>query len=504
MVDNNYTHKKIKTVIEYYGHSFFHGKKILDLGCGNGDVIGALFRLGADSCAVDARDNFLNLISKKNPGIKIIKSDLDLKYPFPINEKFDLTLSLDLICHLKDYEKHIREICSTSNQVVIETSVCDSDDPNKFYILSENKSIPDNSYNGLGCVPSSAAIERILLECGMIFERFDNSKLNHANYNYTWKIQNSNAVNPSQRRMWFAKKSKDPDSVILDKSRPQKISSSSNFEFSLSSYVDQKIHSSAIRVPDIPFVKYSGDKNKFKVALCISGHLRTFEDNFLALKTNLIDQFNCDIFISTYDTIGAIHRAHDSRIVQANTTSYYEKIYKLFSPKKIEIEPQRHFNITPLMRKRVVDHRDVNGVLSMFYKIRGANNLKKQYEYENGFVYDCVIRYRPDIFLESSLNISEHTDFSFIHFPEMGHYSGYNDQLAFSNSKNMDYYSSLFDEIEKYLELGCPMVPERLLKFHLDQGRVSIAKNNIKYIIKRPDGHVLVNDHLERFLGMKR
>jgi hypothetical protein len=60
-----------------------------------------------------------------------------------------------------------------------------------------------------------------------------------------------------------------------------------------------------------------------------------------------------------------------------------------------------------------------------------------------------------------------------------------NDQFAISNSKTMDYYCSLYDNLDKYYNEGVRnFVGERLLRYHLNSGNIKMdfsnrIKNNI-------------------------
>jgi 2-polyprenyl-3-methyl-5-hydroxy-6-metoxy-1,4-benzoquinol methylase len=129
MFDGKYidwNQKKIKAIISNYGFEYFHGKKILDLGSGHGDIGASLYRLGSEVTCVDAREEHLKTAGKKYPGIKTLKADLDRDWPFQTS-KFDIILDLDLICHLRDYKKHIASICSAANFIVLETAVADTD-----------------------------------------------------------------------------------------------------------------------------------------------------------------------------------------------------------------------------------------------------------------------------------------------------------------------------------------------------------------------------------------
>lgn len=201
--------KKIKGIIDFYHHKFFYYKRVLDLGCGHADISAALHRLGADITAIDARADHLKIANKKYPGIKTLKADLDQVWPYA-GKQFDLILDLDLLCHLRDYESHLRSVCATTTHLVLETAVCDSADPHKKEVLQENKGIYDLSINGVSCRPTAAGIERILTECGMNWKRVDSDKYNSGTYSYDWTSKNDGSTNINNRRIWFAVKSDSP------------------------------------------------------------------------------------------------------------------------------------------------------------------------------------------------------------------------------------------------------------------------------------------------------
>ena len=209
MFDGKYlewNQRRIKCIIDYYGHKFMYMKKLLDLGCGQADISGAMYRLGADVTAVDARQEHLAIASKKFQGIKTVKADIERGWPFA-NQKFDIVLDLALLCHIRDFEGHLASVCASTNILVLETAVCDSDDPNKVIIIDESKAIYDNSVNGVGCRPSAEAIEKVLSDCGMTFVRMDNARLNAGSFIYDWQVQNTGDTSINRRRLWFCNKS---------------------------------------------------------------------------------------------------------------------------------------------------------------------------------------------------------------------------------------------------------------------------------------------------------
>ena len=200
---------RIKGIIDFYGFKFFYFKKILDLGCGYADISASLLRLGADITAVDARQEHLKIISKKYPEIKTVKADLDNGWPFQ-GKKFDLILDLDLICHINNYEEHLKNVCASTHHLILETAVCDDQDDTKHIMVPENKGNYDLSFNGTGSRPTSKSIERILKESGMDFRRVDQSRFNSGSYKYDWQEKNNSECDINNRRIWFAVRNDSP------------------------------------------------------------------------------------------------------------------------------------------------------------------------------------------------------------------------------------------------------------------------------------------------------
>ena len=506
----DWNQKKIKSIIDFYGPKFIYFKKILDLGCGHGDIGGALFRLGAEVTGVDARQDHIKMAQKKFPGIKFLTADVERG--FPINKNFDIILDLGLLCHVKDYENHLREICKKTTHLVLETAVCDSIDDKLSININENKALIDHAINGVGSRPSVAAIERVLTECGMTFKRVDSNKLNSGSYVYDWYPSYNNSVDFNKRRMWFCVKNGSGIKIANTALAPQEIKKEEQKEEQKE--IPNKEEAKEIPSPTVveqkrdivlstELIEEDITKSKdFRVAVCFSGHLRTFIDNIDNFKKNLLDLYNCDVFISTWDSFGAKERAADNNVNKIKTNDLIEKIESLISVKKIFIEEKRDFEIIQLMNKKKVDNRDFNGMLSMFYKIEHCNQLKIEYERENNFSYDCVVRIRPDLSLITPIILpTKKNDYNYLYIPIHGDFGGLNDQLAFSNSKNMDIYSSLYTRIVYYLNCGAVMNPEKLVKFNIDKNKIQTRRFNLKYVIKRSNGHDQDNYLLEKRIG---
>src|SRR5258708_16574051 len=179
----DWNRKRVKAIIDHYGYQSFHNKTILDLGSYDGEIAAAFVRLGAHVHCVDARQENLEEIYKKHKYLGLIKADLDNEWPFT-GQKFDFVFSLGLLCHLKNYEKHIKDICSVSENIVLETEVLDTSNTDEKIVIYEDKLVKDLSFNGEGSVINAINIQNKLSEIGATFKRINEKKINSRSYVY--------------------------------------------------------------------------------------------------------------------------------------------------------------------------------------------------------------------------------------------------------------------------------------------------------------------------------
>ena len=228
-----------------------------------------------------------------------------------------------------------------------------------------------------------------------------------------------------------------------------------------------------------------------KVALCFSGEARNFRSAIHSQHLHIIKKYNCDIFMHTwmYDGLYTKNSRNCPWSPNFDINEFNEhhtdehligkELFALYNPKKIKIDyPDRHF----FMSLAPADKQNLYGVFMMYYSIYHANELKKQYEAERGFVYDMVIRCRfalafsqCDLITDNPSNKiylppNENTNVSFT--PEMkerlrvqGPSFMPNDQFANGTSVAIDYYSRLFLDLldNKYTRIH----PEGLIENHL-------------------------------------
>ena len=236
-----------------------------------------------------------------------------------------------------------------------------------------------------------------------------------------------------------------------------------------------------------------------KIAICISGYLRTFENCYQSIKENLIQDYDCDIFIHTYDKIRAKPSYHNQDYYDRErdyslNLDFFEKIPNLKSL-VIENFDDIKGNFLKFQNRLGIDY--MPAVYMAPYKIYKCNELKKKYERDNNFIYDVVIRTRGDQvftkkinfnFPENKILINSYPfgDEDYIHNcteKEESRTVGYlNDRFAAGSSENIDYLSDLYNHLETYLAEPLFSPIERLFYLHLE-GK-ELEKRNLGFYVK--------------------
>jgi len=240
-----------------------------------------------------------------------------------------------------------------------------------------------------------------------------------------------------------------------------------------------------------------------KVALCISGQLRSFARCFPTIKKFLIDPLNADVFMHVWTKTKRRDLLQKFKSCLDDTS--LEKALELAKPVSWVAE-----EYTPEIESMLMDRYDTREIIQntpqqrrdyilsatgMFHKIWCANELKKEYEKSNGFKYDLVIRARPDFLFGSSLSeedinnaLTENTIVN-----QLDNYAiktGHNDKFCVGRSDTMDKYSEVILNLRKYLMSGCPPDGQEINTRHLRELQLKVEWSKIKADRTRPNKHL--------------
>lgn len=239
-----------------------------------------------------------------------------------------------------------------------------------------------------------------------------------------------------------------------------------------------------------------------KVALCISGQMRSFQECYPSQYENLIQRFDPDVFVHTWSEQG--HSVRETPMAKSTTPTsenLSEVIETLYHPKKKLIEDfepsytdSLHGVSVPESLK-LAEPISYKGALPMFYKIWACHQLCLDYAEEQGFEYDLVIRLRPDLYIDEPLDeiqqVSESPNRLYL-----GHLTDVfaSDRIAAGSQQAMTYYCSVWEKLRHYwqnpLQDGNKdnfLVGERLMRWHLKWSDLDYRAMRALTHIKRYD-----------------
>jgi len=227
-----------------------------------------------------------------------------------------------------------------------------------------------------------------------------------------------------------------------------------------------------------------------KIALCLSGHLRKFEQTYPTLFFYLLKNYDVDIFIHTWDKLG-FSCAFKTDSTLNDTEPKIPEVNRLYHPKKMMIESTDFVEELKIQGDQYAPHlrnepKHVGHMASMFYKIYAANELRRLHQVETGTKYDWVIRCRPDLLFHNNVTLPPEHKPGKIWMPKaLSSPDWYNDQFAIGSPEDMDLYSSVFFDIQEYFRARQEFYPEKFMVWALKKKKLSAEWWNVYFTIFR-------------------
>lgn len=219
-----------------------------------------------------------------------------------------------------------------------------------------------------------------------------------------------------------------------------------------------------------------------KVAVCLSGQPRWFKKAQPFLKKNLIDKFDCDVFMHAWfdpkkvgeNYSGAAWTRGKTDQILKNTDKHLISKYK---PKLSLIEPQHDYfpSTRPINEYRCTTNgTSANIVFSMFYSMCKSFELREQYENENNFKYDVVVRLRYDYVVLETPDFDLDFDNKVYHTmsPESAYPEKICDWFIYGDSSTMSTVSKIFANLDEYHDKGVGVDGENMLMHHLQVNNI--------------------------------
>jgi len=215
-----------------------------------------------------------------------------------------------------------------------------------------------------------------------------------------------------------------------------------------------------------------------RVALCLSGELRRVLEFFPIIRNNILEPYDPDVFISTWDMPPNIATSVANTVRDPQEISTISTVCKLYNPDGLYV--QQYSDEIKQYLTGLGETRNDN-LLSMAFHIMKSIRLSQERASLTNKPYDIVIRHRFDYGVKD-IQFENH-DLNAINIPSEHDYGGYQDQFAFGRPHVMEIYADWrlhVVQIENAFArqtglptnendcAGFPWQPEAALKRYLD------------------------------------
>jgi hypothetical protein len=215
-----------------------------------------------------------------------------------------------------------------------------------------------------------------------------------------------------------------------------------------------------------------------KLALCFSGDTRTYNICFESIKTNLLDRFDCDVFISTYETSDEIKNNiinlynpkkiifHNKNDITKIVSDYSNSLVNIklnpisvFNEQKVckvinSNNPEDYFFNYDKYEKRFIYGKFSYNALCQFFGIYDVSKLCKEYMLNHDINYDYILRIRFDDKFYSEFVLNELQENEIL-INLIQHYSDsikLQDHFFMCKSETFFKIASIYDNLNKIIE----------------------------------------------------
>jgi protein YibB len=238
-------------------------------------------------------------------------------------------------------------------------------------------------------------------------------------------------------------------------------------------------------------------KNNTKIAICMSGNIRTFNLCNENIHNNIIQPLlnsGCQIntFLSTWN--------------DDDYTNNLDIINNFFT--QIEVENYNNdFFTNNYSTTQYLNYPGLccsttsSNASSMHYKIKKVYELAKKYTEINNIDYDIIIRIRPDIIYNNQIdlgNIKSSLLNNYLYMPNShGKYTSVTknimDHFFYGNISCMKIAMNTFDNIKQYLETDHPHTGEGFLNKNISENNIIINRFICSYgVIRKHSGYEII------------
>lgn len=213
-----------------------------------------------------------------------------------------------------------------------------------------------------------------------------------------------------------------------------------------------------------------------KLALCFSGDPRTYNKCFESIKNNLLDKFDCDVFVSTYNTDETtkndiLNLYRPKKYIFNNRDDIFNIVSKhLANVKDVKMiatevvgESNKYDDYINNLENNFFDYNKFKNTfrysklsidaICQFYGIYDVSKLCKEFMLENNISYDYILRIRLDDKVHNTFILNELKENEIL-INHIIYYSNSNklqDHFFMAKPETFFKISSLYNDIDKII-----------------------------------------------------
>ena len=239
-------------------------------------------------------------------------------------------------------------------------------------------------------------------------------------------------------------------------------------------------------------------KTNYKIAILISGGLRNFDTTQEWVNKFLIEPLNADTFVFGWQSKNGIKNDIEVCEKYKNIKKYQvNNREELILPVPIDMHDKYPDHYNRGWGLEVADH-----IVCQLFNIHSCFKLIEEYEIENNFHYDIIIRIRPDEFWFDKI---DDADLNFTYnnrcLATPQHYistiSGdkINDRFAMGTRDVMKEYCNMYNYVEEYAKYaGNDEATEFYTNYHIRNTMQIVLYNiDIKFMLEYPGDFIFDN-----------
>jgi len=205
------------------------------------------------------------------------------------------------------------------------------------------------------------------------------------------------------------------------------------------------------------------------VAVVLTGHMRCWQQVYPNFKQRIVDKYNPDIFIETWNDEAYWDPHSEHGVVKNAPQVNFDKLREVYRPIAIRTDSYEKYekNFEERAKQYANFYHVPKNIISMLFKLGRGVLMLEDYMFLTGKTYDLVIRVRPDLVFNENL-----PDFDPGKFYTLGYRNhmgqGTSDMIQVGNFFTISLFSKLLHHLPQiYRETGllCPhVVSEHFIK----------------------------------------